>query len=234
MTRFTIWIIAVFALCGAAWATPERITRSDDRIVAGTQTHLYVLRDIDDNLGSHYAALQDQHLVEISLDSGEATRFWPLRRMSLNLLEGNTFNNPGKVTDLDGDVDDMTVILREVGAQPLAPYHWAVQDLALVEGALMRGDVPLATPFAIRATGRGQLAILRDTYPPIETEEEYMRAERIAFYDLYAEGDWSCELRPEGQVLFRNNDRVLAAKLNCEDAAYSGIWSFHVLVSEPL
>ncbi|WP_371224910.1 hypothetical protein [Roseovarius sp. 2305UL8-3] len=229
--------LAVLSLCSCllalpAAATPPRVTSSDDRMMAATQTHLYVLRDVVDNLGSHYSALHDQHLVEISLDTGEATRFWPLRRMGLNGLPVDEFLNPSLVTNLGGDVYDMMAILGTVGAQPISPGPWSVDDLSVVDGALMRGDQKLLTPFAIRAAGRAQLAILREAYPPIETEEEYRREERIDFYDLYQEGEWLCELAAEGQSFFRETDRIVAAKLRCEDQELYGIWSFHVLIHE--
>lgn len=207
---------------------------SEDRLVAATQTHVYVLREIFDNLGSHYEALHDQHLVEINIDSGAATRFWPLRHMSVNHLETNDYLNPGQVTDRSGDVQDLMSVLREAGAQPISPSVWAVQELSIRNGALVRGeDQELMTPFAIRAAGRAQLAILREYYPSIESEEDYRKAEQIDFYDLYAEGDWDCILAPQGQSLFRADSRVLMAELRCEDADFSGAWSFHVLISEP-
>jgi hypothetical protein len=97
---------------------------------------------------------------------------------------------------------------------------------------LVKEDKTVLTPFGIRAAGRAQLAILREAYPPIETEEEYMRGERIDFYDLYAEGDWFCELMSEGQTFFRpEEERITAAKLRCEDDV-GGWWSFHVLISD--
>ncbi len=234
ISRVFVSVLAVFGLFAeAVWATPPRITISEDRLMAATQTHLYVLRDIIDNTASHYAALQDQHLIEISLESGEATRFWPLRSMAISHLETDEFLRPGLVTDREGDTHDMTAVLREVGAEPMGPTIWDVEDLSLKDGALIRGEAEqLATPFAIRAAARAQLAILRAAYPPIETEDEYRRADRIDFYDLYAEGDWECELMPEGQTLFRVTDRVLIAKLHCEDADLNGAWSFHMIVKQ--
>jgi len=221
--------------CLLAWpvsATPPRVTTSDDRMVAATQTHLYVLRDVVDNTGSHYSALHDQHLVEIALETGDATRFWPLRRMSINGLPENDFLNPGIVTEAEGAMHDMMALLRDLGAQPVTPGPWALTDLALAEGSLHHQGEPVLTPFGIRAAGRAQLAILRDAYPPIETEEEYFRADRIDFYDLYAEGDWLCALMPEGQVFFRPDDeRIVAAKLRCEDDL-GAWWSFHALIRE--
>ena len=227
----------VITLCALLWAapalaTPPRVTGSDDRLVAATQSHFYVLRDISDNLGSHYARLHDQHLVEIDTNSGKATRFWPLRRMHVNTLTSDDLLVPGEVTDRPGDTHDMIALLRGLGAAPVTPQPYAVQDLTLIEGALTRGDEQIATPFALRAAGRAQLAILRDEYPPVETEAEYRKAERIDFYDLYAEGDWLCELRGGGATFFRAKVRVTLAKLQCEDSELSGYWSFHFIVRE--
>jgi len=227
-----ILTMALILTAGMASATPPRITLSQDRLVAATQTHIYVQRDITDNLGSHWAGLQDQHLIEIDVETGTATRHWPLRHMAINHLELDDFLVPGRVTEREGETYDLIQVLRDVGAEPLSPTIWAVEGITLKDGALMRGDTQLLTPFGIRAAGRAQLAILRDTYPPIETEEEYRREDRIDFYDLYAEGDWDCRLGPEGETLFRPNERVLIAALQCEDYNLSGMWSFHAIVIE--
>ncbi|SLN27896.1 hypothetical protein ROA7450_01140 [Roseovarius albus] len=221
-------------LAGVAMATPPRVTFSDDRILAATQSHFYVLRDITDNLGSHFHGLHDQHLIEISLDTGEATQYWPLRRIGVNHLETDDFLFPGAITEREGDTYDMMEVLRELGAEPLVPSPWEVEDFALVEGALMKGETQVLTPFAIRAAGRAQLAILRAEYPLFESEEDYRREDRIDFYDLYAEGDWECRVGGAGQTLSRITERISLIPLNCEDYNLSGLWSFHALIIEQL
>lgn len=231
--RLTIIAVLSAAYTGPAHATPERLTFSEDSVVAATQTHLYVRRDIYDNLGSHYLSLHDQHLIEICVETGEAVRFWPLRHMAVNHLATDDLLVPGQVTERDGETRDMVQVLRATGAEPVLPQVRVDDALSLSGGALMRdGTEQLATPFAIRAAGRAQLAILRDAYPPIETEEDYLRRDRIDFYDLYAPGDWDCTLRGERHSLFRAADRVTVAKIYCEDAELSGGWSFHMLIRD--
>ena len=90
----------------------------------------------------------------------------------------------------------------------------------------------LFTPFGIRAAGRAQLGILREEYPPVETEAAYLQATQIDFYNLYAEDDWDCVLRPEGQRFHRTENRALLVKLHCEDYDLNGSWSFHVIIPE--
>ncbi|MDM8166080.1 hypothetical protein [Roseovarius sp.] len=230
------WLAVILGLAawaaGPAMATPPRATMSDDRMVAATQSHLYVLRDVVDNIGSHYDELRDQHLVEISLETGEATRFWPLRRVAVSRLETGELLNPGMVTERPGEVHDMMAVLRDAGAQPLSPNAWPEEGVTLEEGALVRDGETVLTAFGLRAAGRAQLGILRDAYPPIESEAEYRRAERIDFYDLYAEGDWDCRVLPDRQTLFRQEQRLILVKLRCEDAALSGAWSFHAMIGE--
>ena len=202
------------------------------RLIAATQSHIYVLRDITDNLGSHFHALHDQHLIEINLDTGEASQYWPLRRVAINHLETDDFLFPGAITERDGGTFDMMDILRKVGAEPMLPSVWEVEDFSLESGALMFGETKLLTPFAIRTAGRAQLAILRAEYPPFETEEDYRREDRVDFYDLYAEGDWDCRLGAAGQTLSRAKDRVRLIPLHCEDYNLSGTWSFHAIIIE--
>ncbi|QIE46329.1 hypothetical protein G5B38_12780 [Pseudohalocynthiibacter aestuariivivens] len=233
MTRLICLICALF-IANPATATPPRLTQSEDRVMAATQTHIYVLRDIVDNLGSHFAGLHDQHLIEVALDTGEATLYWPLRRMTVNHLPENDLLVPGVVTERAGVTHAMMDILREIGAEPIWGNIWEDVPLSLHNGALMRGDVQLATPFGLRKAARAQLAILRDAYPPNETETGFPALDRIDFYDLYAPGDWECRLLRDRYAIHRATDRVTVAKLRCEDTELTGFWSFHFLIYDDL
>lgn len=234
MISASLALFLTLLLAAPATATPPRLTMSEDRVLAATQTHLYVLRDVIDNLGSHFVGLHDQHLIEIAIDTGTATRSWPLRRMQVSHLPENDLLIPGEVTDRPGDVADMMDVLREVGAEPLRPDTWEDTPLSLQNGALMRDGVQLATPFALRKAARAQLAILRDTYPPHDTETGWPDPERIDFYDLYAPGDWECRLMPDRFSVYGATRRTTAAKLHCEDSGLTGIWSFHFLIHDDL
>ena len=57
---------------------------------------------------------------------------------------------------------------------------------------------------------------------------------RIDFYNLYAEGEWLCELHPETRTLFRATEKLIITKLHCEDADLNGIWSFHAILKDDL
>lgn len=235
MRAIYVSIIAQFLLLASvAWATPDRGMSSDDRLLAATQTHIYVLRDVVDNLGSYYEKLHDQHLVQISIDTGEATRFWPVRRMKVAHLDENTDIIPGDVTEREGETHDLSAILRAQGAEPMTPRGWLLGELALTDGAVTEGEEVLLTPFGIRAAGRAQLGILREEYPPIETEEEYFAREAMDFYDLYAEGDWTCRMEPKAVLLRRPADTVRVAKLECELVDGMSIVSFHIFAKDEL
>ena len=114
---------------------------------------------------------------------------------------------------------------------PILRHH---AGLSRADGGALAAYGALMGSEAMRAAGRAQLGILREAYPPIESEADYRRAERIDFYDLYAEGDWDCRLLPESQTLFQAEQRLILVKLRCEDAALSGAWSFHALIAEGL
>lgn len=235
MIRISVSTLAQFLLLASvAWATPDRGMRSDDRLLAATQSHIYVLRDVVDNLGSYYKKLHDQHLIEISIDTGEATQYWPLRRMQVANLDENSDIIPGIVTEREGETHDLTAILRDQGAEPMTPRGWLLGELALTDGSVTQGDEILLTPFGIRAAGRAQLGILREEYPPIETEEEYFAREAMDFYDLYAEGDWTCTMEPKAVLLRRPTDTVRVAKLDCELVDGVSIVSFHIFVKDEL
>ena len=235
MIRFFVSVLALFGVfAGSALATPDRSMHSDDRLMGATQSHIYVLRDVVDTLGSYYEKLQDQHLVEISVDSGEATRFWPLRRTSVSHLSESDDRVPGDVREREGETHDMMAILRSVGAEAMTPRKWLLEDMTVTEAGVVRNGQVIVTPFGIRAAGRAQLGILRKAYPPIETEAEYYGKAKMDFYDLYAEGDWFCEMQPGAILMRRVSDTVRVAKLECETAGGAHIVSFHVFSKEQL
>ncbi|MFK7940160.1 MAG: hypothetical protein AB8B82_12330 [Roseovarius sp.] len=213
-------------------ATPDRAMHSGDRLIAATQSHIYVLRDVVDNLGNYYVKLHDQHLIEINLESGEAERYWPLRRMKVSHLEASDDRIPGQVTERVGETHDMMALLRDIGAEPMQPHGFLLDGYAVSEGAVTRDGEVILTAFGVRAAARAQLAILRADYPPIETEAAFNSHEVMDFYDLYAPGDWYCEMLRNAVLLRRATGAMRVAKLECETAGGAHVVSFHVFITE--
>lgn len=58
------------------WATPERIIRVDDSILGENDTHLFLLRRIDDNLGYYQTLQTDVVLIARNLSTGRDDTTW--------------------------------------------------------------------------------------------------------------------------------------------------------------
>lgn len=116
-----------------AWATPDRMTGTADRLLAANATHFYVIRDIGDNRGNHYAEFRDQYLVEIAFDTHVATRHWLLRRMTLEFL-GAPFRESWSEEPIDPP--NVYAILQKSGAVPPGPVgsEYDAQGYAVENG----------------------------------------------------------------------------------------------------
>lgn len=229
MLLFQAFVFLVFVM-SPALATPPRVFRSDDRIVAATQSHVYVLRDMVDNLGSHFARLHDQHLVEISLDDQKAGHSWLLRSMAINHLETGDYLVPGLVEDRISDTDDMFAILRKLGAGPEVPMAPEVSLYSIDGNSLVhRTAGPLADLADLARVARAQLLPLAQTYPRATSDAAYRAARRLEVYDLTEEENWVCDLAPEQVRLYRPAGPLEILKITCQDEVNLWFWSFHMI-----
>ena len=220
-------------LLSPAQATPPRIFTSDDQIVAATQTHFYVLRELQDNQGSHYSALIDQHLVEINLDTHAASRSWLVRSLWENRLTPDDFVSPGKVVEHQRDTVDMFSVLKEVGAVPASATMVDDPKLTLQNGSLVHekaGEV--ASRETLIETARAQLLPLLEAYPRSGEASQYKAGENMEVYDLSNTAAWRCELFPIQLSVFREKDRLRVVKVACDDDFDTGAWTFHVALPD--
>lgn len=79
MRHFIVVCLAFTLFIGKANATPSRSAYISDQAIAANKTHLFVIRDINDNQGNHNNSLTHQFLVSIEIQSGKATQHWPIR-----------------------------------------------------------------------------------------------------------------------------------------------------------
>ena len=229
---FTI-LICLIMFPAMAGATPPRVFTSDDRIVAATQTHLYVLRELQDNQGSHYSTLIDQHLVEIDLDSHAASRSWLLRSLWENRITPEDFVSPGKVVEHQRDTVDMFAILRETGAVPQSARIAEGSDLLLTDGSLMHEKAGIvASRNVMVGAARAQLLPLMASYPRTGKASEYKAGENMEVYDLSNASNWHCELLPIQLTVFRAKDRLRIVKIGCDDDFETGAWTFHMALPD--
>lgn len=234
MIRASVLSLLCWLTASLAHATPPRMFVSDDRIVAATQMHFYVLRDLVDNQGSHYSQLHDQHLVEIAFDNHQATRSWLLRSMAINNLSTDEYLSPGQVSDGVMETTDMFDVLRQVGAVPQRLYFHSEQQELFFDGQTLKhpknGDV--ADISKVAKAARAQLQSLADAYPQAASEAELIQAMAMEVYDLSNEANWICKVEPGQLGLFRTEGELRAIKIGCDDDYYSGSWTFHMFLPE--
>lgn len=64
-------LLAIFlTLCSAAYATPPRYVSITDTPIAANETHVFLIRNVSDNEGSHYINNTHRFLVAQSLQTG--------------------------------------------------------------------------------------------------------------------------------------------------------------------
>lgn len=74
-------LILIILLSGLpALATPPDVMSLRDRIFGISATHVYILRDINDNLGLHNPGMTDTYLVAKSIKTGQDEAHWPVTR----------------------------------------------------------------------------------------------------------------------------------------------------------
>ncbi|MCG6904409.1 MAG: hypothetical protein LJE68_17195 [Rhodobacter sp.] len=231
LTRaLTLWLVL---LAGPVWATPPRVTYSDDRLVAATQTHFYVLRELVDNRGSHWSELRDQYLVEISLDSGKASNHWLLRSMQIDRLLTNVFLSPGTVTEHAGGTHDMMALLAAQGAAPMRLGYSAAQQFTVDGDGLRNADGAVVADMArIARTAKAQLLPLAIRYPPLASTPEPGGADVLEYYVMGDPADWLCVVLPGSQTLYRESGEMQLLPMQCEDDATLGRWSFHMVLEQ--
>ncbi|MCP5087505.1 MAG: hypothetical protein GY952_11960 [Rhodobacteraceae bacterium] len=231
MRYFFCLLTMILVLPLPGYATPDRLFDSTDRLVAATQTHLYVVRDMRDNQGSHYTALVDQHLVEIEIDGLAESRSWLLRSMLIEQLvgDGADFVSPGVITDR-AEGADIYGVLRSVGAAPMRLYPQAEAPLVFESGLTHPTKGKVASVQDIAKAARAQLEPMAKRYPQAKTEEEYIAADKMEVYDLSKPETWQCEVLAKAATIFRPEDKLRVISLACDDDYLTGMFTFHMVL----
>lgn len=79
MFRRILSIFFIFTATHAA-ATPPDTIYIDDRLFGVNDTHLFILRTANDNLGLHIFGMKDTYLVAKNIDTGLDEEIWPVLR----------------------------------------------------------------------------------------------------------------------------------------------------------
>lgn len=90
--------VALFTALRQAGATPPRAIAVEDSLFGITETHLFLLRSVRDNLETRGTILTDILLVAKSIDTGREENAWPVRR-TLETGDPFTSRTPKHVED---------------------------------------------------------------------------------------------------------------------------------------
>ncbi len=116
-------LVLLMLLPGMAFATPPQVVSTLEELVGINATHVFLLRSVNDNLGSHHDELTDQMLVARNIDTGLDEQIWPLRRVHV-FFGGDDGLSENVVTEHALDESfDMHKVLGQQGARPLTEVH---------------------------------------------------------------------------------------------------------------
>jgi hypothetical protein len=126
-------LLAVFlTLTNAAYATPPRYLSISDTPIAANETHLFMIRNVSDNEGSHYINNTRRFLVAQDLQTGAVDNQWLLditRQVSVD--PPNTI----EMLPVPGGKPDLLGILKAHKTYPIAaglPVTWDEQAEVLI------------------------------------------------------------------------------------------------------
>ncbi len=126
-------LLAIFlTLSSAAYATPPRYLSITDTPVAANETHVFMIRIVADNEGSHYINNTHRFLVAQNLLTGAADDQW-----LLDITRQITIEPPNSIETLpSGHKVDMLAILQDRKTYPIGislPTDWeGASDILVV------------------------------------------------------------------------------------------------------
>ncbi len=171
-----IWLsLAVIgSLAGVARATPPQVVSVDDLLFGVTETHLFLLRSLEDNIGFHGVTQTDVLLVARNRKTNEDEDVWPVTRSLHRAEEGavETLAIAGAVNPFEVAAERAVRLLLGWSAQSIRTPEIAV---TLDETALVLADGRTAATFRLGfeeislRLGEG-LERTRDRLPPYFTE----------------------------------------------------------------
>jgi hypothetical protein len=115
----TSTLAAIFLTCAAsaAHATPPQVVRVTDISYGATETHIFLLRSLDDNMGLHTQTQTDILLVARNRSTNVDDEIWPVARSIATITFDDTLpEDPVQTIPLDGAVNPFDV-LAERGAK---------------------------------------------------------------------------------------------------------------------
>lgn len=104
------------------WATPPQTVSVREQLVGENDTHLFLLRRIDDNLGFHHTRQTDLLLIARDLSTGRDDATWPVMSVLDHGPYYEDYGQPRRVEDLSAEdrMDPFAILLRRQ-ARLIAP-----------------------------------------------------------------------------------------------------------------
>jgi hypothetical protein len=112
-------LAAIFLTCavGAAHATPPQVVSVEDILLGANDTHIFLLRSLDDNMGGYVQTQTDILLVARNRSTNADDEIWPVARSIANSpFEDASSEGRVQAIALDGAVNPFDV-LAERGAE---------------------------------------------------------------------------------------------------------------------
>ena len=169
----TALTFVLLLMASALLATPPRIFSSKDQMIGANQTHIYVLRTLRDNSGSHFTDRRDVYLLEISVATAGLENFWRVWSGVANSVDAF----PGESESLGADFANPYEILRQKKAAlvemhaPHADFGYKIKNGALItnygDPSGASGAKTYLSRDALREIASAQFAPILANYLPI-------------------------------------------------------------------
>ncbi len=194
---------------GAAHATPPQDVIVTDALYGVNDTHIFLLRSLDDNMGNYVQTQTDVLLVARNRITNVDDDIWPVARsLAISALENGSLEGRVQFMALDGAINPFD-ILQEQGAEPL---------MGKPQPAAVSSDTALAA--------EGDLLVLTDTNGGLRHQIGYaaigalladnLDRSRAALPAYFAEADIDVL---QGVTFDVQKDCVFAPSLRISDSA---------------
>ncbi|WP_039018663.1 hypothetical protein [Halocynthiibacter namhaensis] len=239
-----IWLVLAaiwFGVTQPAVGAPDRWVAMDEQIIGQNETHFFVLRKIEDNLGYHSTTKSDVYLISRNLFTGIDERIWPVMR---TIDHGAYYFQNGheqRVENLGAGerVNPFDILLwrqawRVLPREIEADRNWLEMDAIVLEegfrvslpSTVYEADMdPMFT--ALKDSTTRTRRILNSTSDRHDWDRHL-----TANINLLASGDWALEAACEIDAVYlpsaSNEGAILSivAKVVCGNAEEDGGFSY--------
>jgi len=128
--RIITLLFALFLLATPASATPPQAVEVSETLLGVNDTHLFVLRRLDDNLGRYQPTQTDIILIARNRKTNADDQTWPVMRM-IEIVEyfgGDNLTRQTKPLPMAGRVNPFDILLSRKAQPLIAPQPGALDQ----------------------------------------------------------------------------------------------------------